>query len=200
MSPFNIRKLKRGRHTLHERALLSAHLRDDDRVLELGGGIGMVAIHCAKIVGSQNVFSYEGNPQMEPLIRKNYALNAVSPQLSMKVLGPKKGQATFFVAERFSHSAMTDNTGNATPVAVPMEPYGEAHDRIRPSVLVVDIQGGEIAFFEYATLDGVRMVLVEFHPPVTGLIPVLRTRRKLAHIGFREASRSGTSSVYLRDI
>ena len=199
MSAFNIKKLADGRHTVHERALLSRHLQDGDRVLELGGGIGMVAIHCARRLGPGRVTSYEGNPRMEALIRKNYALNDVNPDLHMKVLGPKDGTVTFYLAHRFSHSAMTDNTGTAEPVEVPMERFADAHARVQPTVLVVDIQGGEIAFFDYAVLDGVRLILVEFHPPVTGLRPILHTRRRLRAMGFREVSRSGQSSVFLRD-
>jgi FkbM family methyltransferase len=200
MSPFNIRKLAEGRHTVHERALLSSHLRDDDRVMELGGGIGMVAIHCARRLGPGRVASWEGNPRMEGLIRENYALNGVAPELHMAILGEAAGETTFYVAERFSHSGISDNTGAGTPVAVPVEPFEAARARLRPSVLVVDIQGGEAAFFGHASLDGVRMVLVEFHPPVTGLAPILAIRRRFRREGFAEASRSGTSSVFLRDV
>lgn len=199
MSPFNVRKLADGRHTVHERALLSAHLRDDDRVMELGGGIGMVAIHCARRLGPGRVASWEGNPRMEGLIRENYALNGVEPELHMAVLGEAPGEMTFYVAERFSHSGLTDNTGAGTPVAVPVEPYEAARARLAPTVLVVDIQGGEVMFFGHASLGGVRMILVEFHPPVTGLAPILSIRRRLRREGFREASRAGTSSVFLRD-
>lgn len=199
MSPFNIHKLAMGRHTVHERSLLGRHLRDDDRVIELGGGIGMVAIHCARRLGPGRVASWEGNPRMEGLIRANYALNGVAPELHMAVLGEAPGETTFYVAERFSHSGTSDNTGAGTPVAVPVEPYEAARARLRPTVLVVDIQGGEVAFFGHASLDGVRMVLVEFHPPVTGLRPILAIRRRLRREGFAEASRAGSSCVFVRD-
>ena len=198
MSDFNIRKLASGRHTVHERSLLSRHLRDEDRVLELGGGIGMVAIHCARRLGPGRVLSYEGNPRMEPLIRENYALNGVEPDLRMAVLGEREGSVTFYVAERFSHSAMTDNSGQGTAITVPMEPYEDARRDFKPTVLVVDIQGAEIEFFRYASLEGVRMVLVEFHPPVTGILPILGVRRSLRRQGFIESARSGSSSVFVR--
>ncbi|MEM9797438.1 MAG: FkbM family methyltransferase [Pseudomonadota bacterium] len=200
MSPFNIRKLAEGRHTVHERALLTQHLRDDDRVIELGGGIGMVAAHCARRLGPGRVTSFEGNPRMEDLIRENYALNGVDVDLHMAVVGPKAGSVTFYLAERFSHSAMTDNTGTAEAVEVPMQPWDDVHGAARPSVIVVDIQGGEVEFFREARLDGIRMILVEFHPPVTGLAPILSIRRRLRREGFAEATRSGTSHVYLRDL
>ncbi len=199
MSDFNVRKLASGRHTVHERALLARFLRDDDRVLELGGGIGMVAIACAKRLGPGRVTTYEGNPRMEPLIRKNYALNDVAPDLRMAVVGPQAGEVTFYLAERFSHSAMTDNSNALEAVAVPMQDYEPVHANVRPTVLVVDIQGGEQAFFGHAPLDGVRMILVEFHPPITGILPILGIRRRLRREGFAEVKRSGTSHVYLRD-
>lgn len=200
MSDFNIRKLASGRHTVHERALLDTFLRDEDRVLELGGGIGMVAIACARRLGPGRVTSYEGNPRMETLIRENYALNEVAPDLRMAVVGPRDGEVTFYLAERFSHSAMTDNSNALEAVQVPMQDYAPVHAELRPTVLVIDIQGGEQAFFGHAPLDGVRMILVEFHPPITGLAPILAIRRRLRREGFAEVGRSGTSHVYLRDV
>lgn len=203
MSPFNIRKLVSGRHTIHERTLLTRHLRDDDRVLELGGGIGMVAIHCALRLGPDRVTSYEGNPEIEPLIRDNYALNDVSPDLHMAILDERVGTTTFHIFERFSHSRMGDAgvgqlSGVKKSVEVPVEAFSEAKAKTRPTVLVADIQGAEVGFFGHADLAGLRMVLVELHPPLIGLSGMLSVRRNLHDAGLKEADRAGTSFVYLR--
>ena len=198
MSPFNIRKLVSGRHTIHERALLTRHLRDADRVLELGGGIGMVAIHCARRLGPGRVTSYEGNPEIETLIRDNYTLNGVEPDLHMAILDEVAGTTTFHLFERFSHSRMGAATGARKSVEVPVEAYADAIARVAPTVLVADIQGAEVDFFGHADLSGLRMVLVELHPPLIGLRGMLSVRRKLREGGLIEVDREGTSFVYLR--
>lgn len=198
MSPFNIRKLIAARHTVHERTLLAQYLRDDDRVLELGGGIGMVAIACAKRLGPGRVTSYEGNPDLESLIRDNYALNDVSPDLHMAILGRETGTTTFHIYTRFSHSRLGDGEGAERSVDVPVVPYRAALHAARPSVLVADIQGGETDLFAHADLTSLRMVLVELHPPLIGLSGMLSVRRNLRAAGLKEAGRHGTSFVYLR--
>ena len=53
---------------------------------EIGCGIGLVSLVARKICTEGFVISYEANPQMETLIRKNYALNNLVPNLEMKAV------------------------------------------------------------------------------------------------------------------
>ena len=198
MSPFNVRKLLDGRHTVQERTLLGRRLREDDRVMELGGGIGMVAIACAKRLGSERVVSYEPNPELEDLIRDNYALNGVSPSLRMAMVGREAGTRTFHLAARFSRSSAHMKEAGSRSVEVPVEPYGEAVRRARPSVLVVDIQGGERELLEHADLSGVRGLLIELHPFIIGLRAMLAIRRRLRRLGFVERDALGSTFFYER--
>lgn len=55
MTPFQVQKLIEGRHTREERRLLIHRLDPDDVVMELGGGIGMLAIACALKIGGDRV-------------------------------------------------------------------------------------------------------------------------------------------------
>ncbi len=199
MSAFNVRKLASGRHTRHERDLLARALGSDDRVLELGGGIGMVAIACARRIGSDRVTSYEANPELESLIRENYALNDAAPELRMAMVGAQAGSRSFHLAERFSHSSVHDVGESARSVSVPVHDFAAVMAEVRPSVLVVDIQGAERELFAHADLDGVRLILVELHPFIVGLSGVLAIRRRLRAQGFGETDRSGNSHVFERD-
>ena len=131
LSEFNVRKLASGRHTRHERDLLARALKPDDRVLELGGGIGMVAIECARRIGADRVTSYEANPELESLIRENYALNGVEPDLRMAMVGPEAGSRTFHLAERFSHSSVHDVGETARSVSVPVHDFGAVMAEVR---------------------------------------------------------------------
>lgn len=200
MSDFNIRKLARGRHTSHERALLAESLRPTDRVLELGGGIGMVAIECARRIGSERVTTYEANPELESLTRENFALNDVAPELRMAMVGPEPGARTFHVSERFSQSSVYDVGPATRAVQVPVHDFARVLEDLRPTVLVVDIQGAERELFAQATFPGVRLILVELHPFIIGLSPMLRIRRRMRGLGFEEARRSGNSFVYAREV
>ena len=199
MSEHNIRKLARGRHTQHERALLRRSLRDDDRVMELGGGIGMVAIDCARRLGGDRVASYEASPRMESLIRDNYALNDVTPTLTMAMVGERSGTRTFHVADRFSRSSAHTGGGEGTvPVEVPVLALSEEMAKHRPSVLVCDIQGGETELFGFADLSSLRMVLVEVHPDMIGLAGARAVARRIRGAGLRDAGRAGQSLLFRR--
>jgi len=198
MSEFNIRKLMTGRHTRHERSLVIDRLRDDDTLMELGGGIGMVAIACSQKIGSDRVHSYEANPELESLIRDNYALNDVSPTLRMMMLGAEAGSRTFHLAERFSHSSAQLGGAGTRPVEVPVEPANGHLAETGANVLVVDIQGGEVEFFEVAELSRVRLLLVELHPFIIGLSGVRAVRSKLRDENFVLVERSGQSYIFER--
>ena len=73
------------RHEAAEARMCRRVIRPNDRVLELGAGIGFIGSLCALIVGSENVCSYEANARLEPLLRRTHALNGVSPLLRMSL-------------------------------------------------------------------------------------------------------------------
>ena len=75
LSDYQIDKILSGRHTQRERAIALQMIAPQDIVMELGGGIGTVAIALAKKIGGGRVYSYEPNPELVPLIEKNCRLN-----------------------------------------------------------------------------------------------------------------------------
>src|SRR5437868_9173816 len=82
--PWNIRKgLYNRAYEAPERSLVRATLERGDRVLEIGACAGVVSVLCAAIVGADKLLSYEANPAMEPLIRENFRLNRLTPNVRM---------------------------------------------------------------------------------------------------------------------
>ncbi len=199
MTPFQIRKLVSGRHTRAERHLILPLLRPDDTVMELGGGIGMLAIACALKIGGERVHSFEANPFLEPLIRQNYALNGVAVQLQMCMLGAEAGTRTLHIAEHFSRSSIYKADASARPHQVEVKPLNAEIGRIKPTVLIMDIQGGEGELLSFADLEGVRVLLVEMHPDLLGVRQVNKLRQHLRRAGLVESHRSGQSFLYCRD-
>lgn len=89
LSNFMVNVLRRGNHAVEERALILPALEKNDVVMDLGGGIGHMSIRYAKIVGSERVFTFEANPELEPLMRENFRLNGVQPTAEFCMLGQK---------------------------------------------------------------------------------------------------------------
>ncbi|AFY58298.1 methyltransferase, FkbM family [Rivularia sp. PCC 7116] len=199
MTPFQVKKLIDGRHTREERRLLIHRLEPDDIVMELGGGIGMLAIACALKIGGERVYSYEANPVLESLIRENYALNDVKPEINMCMLDETHDTCTFHVSEHFSRSSAFKPADDKTvPYEVAVKPLNDEIARIKPTVLIMDVQGSEGKLLSFANLSTVSKLLVEVHPDMLGLSNANALRRNLRTQGFEEVERSGQSFLYIR--
>ena len=81
---------------------------------------------------------------------------------------------------------------------MPVKPFNDEIARIRPSFLIVDIEGGEYELFDYARLDTVRTIVIEMHPSVGGLRRSLALRRNLRQLGFAEQTHNGKHFLYQR--
>lgn len=57
-----LRALRRGDYEQDECTVVQTTLRPDDRVLEVGAGIGVITALCCRIAGDGNVTVYEANP------------------------------------------------------------------------------------------------------------------------------------------
>jgi FkbM family methyltransferase len=189
-----------GRYELPEANIVRHALQPDDVVLELGTGLGFISSLCARIVGSDNVYSFEANPALRTVILKNYRLNNLSPQLDISLLGETSGAITFYVMKSF-WSSSTIRHRRAKPIQVPMKCFNDELARVRPSFLIIDIEGGEHDFIRYASLDGVRKVCIELHPDVIGSQAVSEVEAFFISHGFLEepALSDSEHKLYIRD-
>lgn len=198
MTPFQVRKLVEGRHAAQERKLLLPRLRPGERVLELGGGIGMLSIAIAKTVGPRNVVAYEPNPGLEALARENHRLNDVAPELRVAMLGPAAGSAEFRVSANFSRSSVLAHDPGAQTITVPVHPVAQVMAQVDPQVLVMDVQGAETELLPLVPLAGLRLLLVELHPDLVGLQAVAKLRGLIRDGGLDEVERAGQSFLFER--
>ena len=94
-----------------ERILIREALSANDRVLEIGGGIGLVSLLCAKICGPQNVLTYEANPAMVATIQRNYSFNNLTPTLRSKAITAQGREVTFFLDNNIVSSSLHARDG-----------------------------------------------------------------------------------------
>jgi FkbM family methyltransferase len=156
-----------GSYEADELEMVKQRLAPDDVVMELGTGLGLLSTFCAKRIGSARVFTFEANPALEPIIRSTFTLNGVSPTLEMRAVGPRAGTVTFHVPPDF-WGASTVKYRHARTISVPMTPFNEHTARIRPTFLIIDIEGGEYELVSGMDLSGVRMIAIELHPTIIG--------------------------------
>lgn len=180
-----------------ERILIRAVLRPGDRVLEVGGGVGFVSLLCARLVGPENVLTYEANPGMRRIILANYALNELTPTLRDRAVTAAGGDITFFVSDNIISSSLYQRDGGRA-ATVPSDALDAVIAEWRPTVLVMDVEGAEVDILPASRLDGLRALILELHPHVVSEAALGRMRAHLAALGFREARTVQKSSLFLR--
>jgi FkbM family methyltransferase len=152
-------------------------LKDGDRVLELGAGLGVVSSLTARARPGVMVRSYEGNPDLLPYISEMHRRNGVeNVDLRNEILLPNPQTPTreFLTHRSFAESSILSHGAVMKRVQVPCRDINEVLAEFRPDVFVCDIEGGEELLFDGVRLDGIRAVVIELHPTVISRAAVKR--------------------------
>lgn len=166
VSPGIAREIYLGDYEAKEIDIISRRLAADDIVFEVGAGLGFLSAYCAKCTGAERVFAYEANPELIPLIRETHARNQVAPTLVNALLAKGAGQREFHLEDDFWASSAHRSGGRS--ITVNQLDLNTELARIRPSFMIVDIEGGEAELFADAELSTVRKICVETHRDVLG--------------------------------
>jgi FkbM family methyltransferase len=147
-------------------------LKEGDRVLELGAGLGFISTICARDSRTASVLSYEADPRLVTYIRDVHALNGVTKadvRHGALATDLSRGEMPFFVRHDFWGSSFSEKGGpHVSTVSVPVLSFNAVVENFRPTFIVCDIEGAEGALFEHATLHGVTRVLLEIHSRIIG--------------------------------
>jgi FkbM family methyltransferase len=198
ISPEMRRILYHNRYELPEFDILRRTLRPEDRVLEIGGGIGFLSAYIAQVCGDDRVTMVEANPTLEPLIRRNHAMNGVAPNVIMAVAtcDPARETETLFLADNFWSTSTVRRQSNK--VVVPTVDLNRLIDDVMPSYLILDVEGAEVEMAPALRLDGVEKLLLELHPHVTGNDASNDVVRQLVEAGFLvDFDKSRLNQVYM---
>ncbi len=188
-----------GTYEAAEAILVSSSLKPGDKVLEIGAGTGFISLLAAQICGRGNVFSFEANPAMEAIIRSNYALNSVTPELSMKAVTTDGGPITFHSADNLVSSSIIDRELEGKAVSVESVALNSLLNQLKPSVIVIDVEGSEISLMASAELNTVNRIIMELHPHIVGNQAVSGMLQDLRAKGFSETERVDKNVLLTRE-
>lgn len=194
--PKGIRKqLLQKDYETPELKLVRLGITSQDRVLEVGAGIGFLGIACAKICGQDNILSYEPNPKMKPVIEANYSLNGMRPNLRSKVVAVTSGEFEFFFSEHVLSSSLVDRK-QGTPTLVEADAISGVVDEFRPTAIIMDAEGAEIDLLPNCDLANVSTIAVEMHAHIVGATAISELRTYLIERGFVEIERLGKTALF----
>ena len=166
-------------------------LREGDRLLDIGAGLGIIGAVLATRTGVERILSVEADPRLIPYMRRLHACNNIA---NVDVLNcvptaaPQDG-AVLYVRTDFWRSSLDPATGPyAQAVRVPTRTLGSLLGDFRPTVVISDIEGAEVELFGAPQdFSGVRVIVMELHLrnyPDPTLAAVDRIFRSLAAQGF----------------
>ncbi|WP_306258242.1 FkbM family methyltransferase [Pararhizobium sp. IMCC21322] len=161
------RALWRADYESAERAIVKRALKPTDRVLEGGGGLGLVSMEIARIVGNENLLVYEASPSSHALLSKHVAANGFSFEIRNKALSDKEGSLQFFVHDNvLSSSSIARN--ETKEISIPCDDIRSIVNSFQPNVLVLDVEGAEVDTLKRAPLNSIDKIIVEIHPHLVG--------------------------------
>jgi len=167
-----------------EISILSEFLKPDDIVMEIGAGIGFLSAFCAQRVGNEKVFAYEANPMMIEKINETYSLNNVFPTVSNILLTEKSGEIDFYLEKDFWSSSVVKRSEGADKIKVKTRDINLDIIDINPSLLIVDIEGGEMQLVPIIDFHNIKKVIIEVHPHVIGQREVSKVIALMIDKGF----------------
>ena len=196
------RKINNGRYEKEEIAGALRLVGADDRVLECGAGIGIVGTTIAHNRRPQKMLSFEANPNMIPVVEATYKHNKVDDIISVihgALMSGNDAPKTidFNISKRFAFSSIDmPQREISETVTVPVHNFEDVKKYFKPTVLLMDIEGGELGFLEGADLSGINAVVMEFHPDVYGQDGMARCKEILTKAGFEPLPRKSTETVW----
>jgi FkbM family methyltransferase len=162
-----VQTLYTGGYEAAELRVLRHTLRPEDRYLEIGAAIAVVTTAACQISGDRNVTAYEANPDLIPFARSTARRNGFELQIVNAVLSDADGTADFYVHEEYWASSLTPRA-DSRKITVPQRSFASTLDQLRPSYLLMDIEGGEVELLAAELPGFVRAACLEVHPHVVG--------------------------------
>ncbi|MGE3871017.1 MAG: FkbM family methyltransferase [Pseudorhodoplanes sp.] len=181
--------LIKGSYEAPERQLVRDAIRPGDRVVEIGTGVGVVSLLCNRLAGSGNVLSFEANAALEPVIRENFGLNGMTPRLRLKAVTTDGAPIRFFRNANVVSSSIHDRGLDAEVVEVESEAIDRVLTDEEASVLVIDVEGAEIALLASDGVGRLREIIVETHSHIVGETATEAMIANLVSRGFVETGR-----------
>lgn len=184
LSPLMKNIILTGRYESQERHLAAQALTKQDVVLELGGAIGFIGLYCRKVLGVKHVTSVEANPQTLQLLRRNYALNGLTPDVIHAAAAGENGELDLDIGGEFWENTLTGSSSNT--VRVPAMSLASLIQQMpeSPTALICDIEGAE-QYLDFTHLPAsVTKIIIELHPGMIGEEQTAKVQQQFASLGF----------------
>jgi FkbM family methyltransferase len=179
-----------GEYEAGERKLIRQFLRADDRVIELGGCIGVLScLVNSQLIWRTNHLVVEANPDLIPLLRRHRELNRASFQIEECAVSTDP-EVTFALHRLMTRSSIFAQ-GDTRQIRVRGRSLVELHDSHGPfNALLMDVEGSELEILKSSSdlLLEYRLVIIELHKEPLGIEGLKECRRILTSVGLKRSA------------
>lgn len=186
VSPVVWQALANGSYEAKEAKWVFKTVRPNDRVLELGAGIGIITSLIAKVPGVQ-VWSFEANPSTAALAQRVISANDIGNVVFTQGLlaAGEPHVIPFYIRKDLWMSSMDKNQGpyewEISLTSSNIDDFIADH---AVNVLVMDIEGAERDLLRRSELPGIERIFLELHDHLYGLSGIREITQDLAAKGF----------------
>jgi FkbM family methyltransferase len=144
-------------------------VQPDDVVAEFGAGCGVVSgIICQRLSDSSNMHVFEANQQLRASIEAVAVTNGFRLNVTTAAVGPRAGKANFYFGNSFMASSLIQRPHYCASQLVDVVCFYDVITRLKPTLIVMDIEGAERDVLTGSIPDCVRAISLELHPHVIG--------------------------------
>ena len=168
--------------------------------MEIGVGVGYISSLILKNSLVDAYIGYEANPNLLPWINRLYSTNGVYGDVYNEVLAKNwdSPDINFYERDHFWASSLSPKPwAHRKAIKVPVENFNETICDFKPSLIVCDIEGGELELFCHAELKGVQRVYMEVHQKVLGRDGMLELFNNMASKNFHYDQHHSSGAVVL---
>jgi FkbM family methyltransferase len=190
----------RDDYEYHERVLIPKLVLPEDRVIELGGCLGVISCLTNKLLADKSKHVVvEANPLAIRSLYRNRELNHAGFLIEHCAVDTKP-EVTFYLHPRFIVGGSLQRPTDR-PVRLPAKSLRQLERERGPfTVLIIDVEGSELDVFQDSIelLKQYRLVIVELHDWAIGAEAVERCREILRTCGMELIERSGIVEAWRR--
>jgi FkbM family methyltransferase len=176
MSRRMIDSIKKGSYERQESKNIGKIIEQNEVVLEIGGGIGFLSTLIARDQKVKKIIIYEANPILISKINETLEINLPEKEKNWEVRhavlanGVTTDFIDFYTHKDFWASSLvpipSKNLLRIEKVAI--SNFNSVLADLQPTLIVCDIEGGELSLFRNADLSGVKKIYIEIHPDIFG--------------------------------
>ena len=197
--------INKGNYEKDEVNGMPKFIKPDDRVIELGSGIGFISTFLYKQLNVENILCIEADPNLCDFIKRVHKVNGVKSvdvQNLIALNGEQEGKsAKFYVRNPFWSSSLDETPDYVKVEDVKTTPLSDLIKTFNANTLIIDIEGGEREIFNKTDLSGIKKIFLEIHTRKIQRIGIKKCFDALSKANFvydQQVSRGG--SVLFRRI